>query len=47
MDWWMWLILIVYFLIGLAKTSARISAGYSGTSVFGTLIFGTIFWPFT
>jgi hypothetical protein len=46
MEWWMWLILVVYLLIGLKKTGDRMGAGMRGTSPIGTLIFGTLFWPF-
>ena len=46
MDWWMWLILGLYLLIGFMKTGARMGAGMRGTSFWGTLIFGTLLWPF-
>lgn len=45
MDFWLWVAVVIYLLIGFVRTMARIESGRCGTSPIGTLIFGTLFWP--
>ena len=45
MDWWVWLLIFGYLFIGFTKTTGRIASGRKGSSLLGTLIFGTLFWP--
>jgi hypothetical protein len=45
MDFWIWVLVVIYLLIGFVKTMGRIESGRGGASPIGTLIFGTLFWP--